>query len=76
MTRQLLKMFAYRIICGMNVAEIECLDVLRVLEQDVPASKGDHPAGRVLDGAHRDRRSVRSRIELVLDFAVAKTIPK
>jgi integrase len=67
-----LKSFAYPIIGALNVADIERPDVLRVLEQQVPATKGAHPSGRLWTARTVTADRVRSRIELILDFAVAR----
>jgi integrase len=66
-----LKTFAYPIIGTMNVADIERPDLLRVLEQQVPA-KGAHSAGSFWSARTVTADRVRSRIELILDFAVAR----
>jgi len=66
-----LERFAYPHIGNLNVAEIERPHVLRVLEQPVQAN-GSHKAGRFWDARTVTADRVRNRIELVLDYAVAR----
>lgn len=66
-----LKSFVYPIIGQMNVADIERPDILRVLEQEV-AAKRRGAAGKFWNVRTVSADRVRSRIELILDFAVAR----
>jgi integrase len=69
--KRTLASFVYPIIGTMDVAAIERPEVLRVLEQQVPAN-GSLPAGKLWNVRTISADRTRSRIELVLDYAVAR----
>jgi integrase len=66
-----LAQYAHPLIGNLNVAEIGTPQVLMVLEQDVPASKGN-PAGQFWMVRTTTATRVRNRIELVLDWAAVR----
>ena len=63
--------YVYPIIGALDVAQIDRLAILRVLEQKVAASLGK-PAGKLWAARTVTADRVRSRIELVLNYAVAR----
>jgi integrase len=63
--------FAYPVIGDMRVADVDTTMVLKVLEQAVPAGRGD-PAGSLWN-ARRDTASrVRGRIETILNWSTIR----
>jgi hypothetical protein len=63
--------YVYPIIGGINVADVGLPETLRVLEQPVPARNG-FPAGKFWTARPETADRVRNRIELVINFAIAR----
>jgi integrase len=66
-----LKRYAYPIIGALDVAKIDRPAVLRVLEQHVPATRGN-ASGKFWHTRTASASRLRNRIELVLNYAVAR----
>jgi Phage integrase central domain len=66
-----LRQYAFPRIGALDVAEITTPHVLQVLEQKIPASKGN-PAGVAWQVRTTTASRVRNRIELVLDWAAVR----
>jgi integrase len=69
--RSTLARFAFPIIGNMDTAQIDRAAVLRVLEQQVPTTRG-HPPGKFWLCRTITADRVRNRIELVLNYAAAR----
>ncbi len=63
--------FVYPLIGALDVAKVDRPSVLRVLEQHVPAAQG-HPGGKLWHVRTVTANRVRNRIELVINYAVAR----
>ena len=66
-----LQRFVFPIIGGYDVAQVDRVAVLRCLEQRVPAWRGEQP-GKFWDVRTVTADRTRNRVELVLNYAVAR----